>query len=98
MDGVRFAGIDVSAKWIDVASGTSSPPPSPLWARTAAEHHAAYLQAFRLAELQLRSAAKGHRRPWAVILDIDETLLDTSEHELERWRTSTPFSKPGFIE
>lgn len=80
------------------AASSTARPSSLLWARTSAEHHAAYLQAFRLAEFQLRSTMKRHGRPWAVILDIDETVLDDSQYILERWQTKTPATKGRFIE
>jgi 5'-nucleotidase (lipoprotein e(P4) family) len=67
-------------------AGTSEAPPAALlWARTAAEHHAAYLQAYRVAGERVRAQAARHRRgTWGVILDIDETVLDNSTFELEQ--------------
>ncbi len=54
------------------------------WYRTSAEHRAAYLQAYRLATLRVDEAAQG-RKPgtWAVILDVDDTILDVSGYQKE---------------
>ena len=64
---------------------------STLWAQTAVEHDGAYLQAYRLARIQLDRALKDKhwtaaieqtgkftKLPPAIILDIDETVLDNS--------------------
>lgn len=51
------------------------------WFRDSAEMEAAYAQAYRLAEAQIRQLSKdieiGTR--WGVVIDVDETLLDNSE-------------------
>ena len=62
-----------------------------LWAQTAVEHDGAYLQAYRLARIQLDRALKDKhwtaaieqtgkfsKLPPAIILDIDETVLDNT--------------------
>ncbi len=64
---------------------------SALWAQTAVEHDGAYLQAYRLARIQLDRALKDKKwtaaieqtgnfkkLPPAIILDIDETVLDNT--------------------
>jgi 5'-nucleotidase (lipoprotein e(P4) family) len=64
---------------------------STLWAQTSIEHDAAYLQAYRLARIQLDRALKDKKwtaaleqtgnykkLPPAIILDIDETVLDNT--------------------
>jgi 5'-nucleotidase (lipoprotein e(P4) family) len=71
-----------------------APQPSPaapetplalVWRHTSAEHHAAYLQTYDAAGKALPAAiAKQHRGRWAVILDIDETILDNSRFEIEQ--------------
>jgi len=79
------------------APSQGAPPTALLWARTAAEHRGAYLQAYRLATEHVQSAAKRKRRgSWAVILDIDETLLDNSELEFECWQMGTQVTKEAF--
>ena len=68
-----------------------------LWAQSAVEHDAAYEQAYRQARIMLDRARKdkswtaaieqspGYEKlPPAVILDIDETILDNSPEEAEK--------------
>jgi len=70
---------------------------SVLWAQSAVEHEAAYEQAYRQARLMLDRARKdktwtaaieqnhGYEKlPPAIILDIDETILDNSPEEAEK--------------
>jgi len=78
---------------------------SVLWAQTAVEHDAAYQQAYHMASLMLDRALKNkswtaaveqrsgyERLPPAIILDIDETILDNSPAEAEHIKRGVPFS------
>jgi 5'-nucleotidase (lipoprotein e(P4) family) len=57
------------------------------WVRNSAEHRAAYLQAFSLAERAVEQASRGLTpRTWAVILDADEAVIDNSEYQIEHGR------------
>jgi 5'-nucleotidase (lipoprotein e(P4) family) len=59
-------------------------PDSIHWSRNSAEHHAAAIQAYRLAGGQVEKAAAGlESGKWAVILDADETVLDNSQYQKE---------------
>jgi 5'-nucleotidase (lipoprotein e(P4) family) len=52
------------------------------WFRDAAEYRASAIQTYRAATERMRALASG--RPsgsWAVILDVDETVLDNSEYQ-----------------
>jgi 5'-nucleotidase (lipoprotein e(P4) family) len=52
------------------------------WVRTSAEYRALTLQTYRAAGSQLVSASRGLARgSWAVIFDLDETLIDNSEYQ-----------------
>ena len=54
------------------------------WYRNAAEMKALYTQTFTLAARELRARAQGRPRgSWAVIMDVDETLLDNSGYVVE---------------
>jgi 5'-nucleotidase (lipoprotein e(P4) family) len=54
------------------------------WYRDSAEAHAIYEQTYRAAEQSVRMHAAGlPARSWAVILDVDETVLDNSEYQKE---------------
>ena len=76
-----------------------------LWMQTALEYEATALQAYRLAALQLDAALadpswsaaieqKGDasKLPPAVIVDIDETVLDNSYYQARMIRDNTPYS------
>jgi len=77
-----------------------------LWMQTSAEYRATALQAYRLASQQLEAAI--HDTAWtaaveqtgdvmtlppAVVLDLDETVLDNSAFEARQMRGGQPFSE-----
>jgi 5'-nucleotidase (lipoprotein e(P4) family) len=53
------------------------------YVRDSAEYHAITTMVYRMATEQLQEVKKG-ARPWAVVLDVDETVLDNSTYQLER--------------
>ena len=76
-----------------------------LWMQTALEYEASALQAYRLAAMQLDAAladprwtaaieqqADASRLPPAVILDVDETVLDNSYYQARMIRDNTTFA------
>jgi 5'-nucleotidase (lipoprotein e(P4) family) len=76
-----------------------------LWVQTALEYEASALQAYRLAALQLDAAladpawtaaieqtGDASKLPPAVIVDIDETVLDNSYYQARMIRENTPYS------
>lgn len=69
------------------------------WTRTAAEHRAAYLQAYRLAgDRVLESAGSREAGTWAVILDADETILDNSRYQKERAELGLGYTSESWTE
>jgi 5'-nucleotidase (lipoprotein e(P4) family) len=63
------------------------------WFRDSAEQRAIYSQTFREAGTAAREMSAGLAPgSWAVILDIDETILDNSEYEKRLVSTGQPFS------
>ena len=77
-----------------------------LWMQTSAEYRASAQQAYRLAAMQLDTAMRDARwtaaveqtadpsaLPPAVILDLDETVLDNSAFEARQMRDGQPFSE-----
>ncbi len=77
-----------------------------LWMQTSAEYRASAQQAYRLAAMQLDAAMRDARwtaaveqtadpsaLPPAVILDLDETVLDNSAFEARQMRDGQPFSE-----
>lgn len=76
-----------------LAACQSAPPMSDAvhWYRNSAEMRAAYEQTFRAAESQLRVQTRDlPRGSWAVIMDVDETLLDNSGYVVEFGRYTPP--------
>ena len=76
-----------------------------LWVQSALEYEATTLQAFRLAQLQLDAALQdpgwtaaleqtgdSSKLPPAVIVDVDETVLDNSYYQARMVRDGTEFS------
>jgi acid phosphatase len=77
-----------------------------VWARTAAEAEALHRQSYAMARRALDMALADPawtaateqtgdfaRLPPAVIVDVDETVLDTSDYMVERFRSGKPFDK-----
>jgi acid phosphatase len=80
-----------------------------LWMQTAAEYRATAEQAYRLAALQLDAAIRDTAwtaaveqtgdvtaLPPAVVLDLDETVLDNSAFEARQMRDGLPFSEEAW--
>ena len=51
-----------------------------LWYQTAGETKALYYQGYNIGQLKLDALAKGTEKP-AIVLDLDETVLDNSPHQ-----------------
>lgn len=54
-----------------------------LWVQNSAEYRALSYQAFNVAkdQLQKKLLSKKNKRPLAIVLDVDETVLDNSEYQ-----------------
>jgi len=56
-----------------------------IYQQGAAEYKALCFQAYNIAKLRLDAAIKKHHtKPFAVVTDIDETLLDNSPYDAQR--------------
>ncbi|MCK7542271.1 MAG: hypothetical protein MZV63_71050 [Marinilabiliales bacterium] len=68
-----------------------------LWYQKSAEMRALYYQCFRNAEIALAEnlAWAGRTKPAAVVLDIDETLLDNSPFQGWQVTENKAFNNPG---
>jgi 5'-nucleotidase (lipoprotein e(P4) family) len=68
------------------------------WYRDSAEMKAIYLETYRAASEVVREAAQT-RKPgtWAVVLDIDETVLDNSEYQQDITAKGVAYSNPSFL-
>lgn len=72
----------------DPSEGSDGAPAMPLeihWVRNSAEYRAAVAQAYALATVRAEGLAEGREGgSWAVVLDVDETVLDNSTYQAER--------------
>ncbi len=67
------------------------------WVRDSAEHRALFLQVFRTAAAHVdREAARREPGTWAVVTDVDETVLDNSLYQLERERQGLGFTSESW--
>lgn len=84
-------------------SGSATPTPAPAgrimpgnlhWTRNSAEYQAGVRQVFALAGMQVEEkvAYRYSRKPWGVVLDSDETILNNSQFQKEGWEQNIPFS------
>ena len=86
-------------------------PDSVVWFRTSVEYRATALQAYRLASLMLdraladrtwtaalEQAGEFASKPPAVILDVDETVLDNSESEERNVREGAAYNEARWAE
>jgi 5'-nucleotidase (lipoprotein e(P4) family) len=69
-----------------------------LWMQTAAEYRALCYQAFNTAQWQLEKLLKNKKRKehWAIITDLDETILDNSYEEARRIKANKDFNNADF--
>ncbi len=79
------------------AAATVPLPDNLHWVRNSAEHRAVYVGIYRAAGDRLEQLVAG-RDPWtwAVVLDLDETLLDNSLYQKERAAQGLGFTKPSW--
>jgi 5'-nucleotidase (lipoprotein e(P4) family) len=68
--------------WAHDAAQEKPPNLAVRWVRESAEYQALATQVFVDATDALRAARKGPK-PWAVVLDLDETVLDNSQYQVE---------------
>jgi len=61
------------------------------WVRDSREYVELTRQVYDLAAAAVRAAAAEQRGAWAVVMDLDETVLDNSVYELERAAYAAPF-------
>ena len=69
------------------------------WSRYSAEAEALYIQGYNVASrVMLDSASRRSAKPWAVVLDIDETVLDNLTYNAELLRKGEKYSEGSWIE
>lgn len=90
---------DPLGKGDTIGSPGSELPDSIRWVMSSAEYRASAIQAYLGATAQverLAAARKSSDRPWAVILDADETVLSTVEYQ--KSCTLSPCTKTAWLE
>jgi 5'-nucleotidase (lipoprotein e(P4) family) len=90
----------LSASVVAALQGQSAPVTHSLeikFVRDSAEYATLARQTYRLAgDAVRRSAQNAGRAPWAVVLDLDETVLDNSAYQLERASYGLPFESASW--
>jgi 5'-nucleotidase (lipoprotein e(P4) family) len=86
--------VSASAQTPDSLAANQKLATAVLWTRTSGEYRALNFQAYNFAKLSLENALKNRdiTKPAAVVVDIDETVLDNSayyEHALKEKRALT---------
>ena len=73
---------------------------SMLWQQNAAEYTALCYQAFNFAKLRLDDILENQKadKPFAIIADIDETVLDNSPYDVKLIESDTRYEKSSWIE
>jgi len=75
------------------AVAAATPPESIHWFRNSAEMRGIYLETYHTAgDLLTKASASVAPQTWAVILDADETTIDNSQYEKERFAAHAPYS------
>ncbi len=88
----------LGAVWLGTGSGpvagqAARPLPNDLkWMTRSIEYAAVCLQTYRAAWQAVKQAAARETRPWVVVLDVDETVLDNSPYALERVAVDSGFT------
>lgn len=63
------------------------------WYQTSVEAKALYLQGYKLATKNLTELLKKpHTKPYAIVLDLDETVMDNSPYQVQNIRDGVGFS------
>jgi 5'-nucleotidase (lipoprotein e(P4) family) len=70
-----------------------------LWSQYSAEAEALYLQGYNIAARVMNDSSEvSQEKPWAVVLDIDETVLDNSPFDVEKLRAGLSYSEEIWAE
>lgn len=71
---------------------------SVVWYQVSGEMEALYIQGFNIAQMRLGEVVKKEKGKLAVVVDIDETMLNNSHIEAEAILKNKPFSKEFWAE
>ena len=85
MAGVLLMNACSSTKKASISTVNNGKVWASLWQQQAAEYKALCFQAYNMAKLRVNNVVKqASVKPYAVVTDIDETLLDNSPYDAER--------------
>lgn len=104
MKWIRFAlivGVMILLAATCEQSGQRSLPRDVRWVKNSIEYGAICMQTYRAAWRAVKSQAKALREPWAVVLDIDETVLNNTPYQVElavRGESYTPATWAAWVE
>lgn len=89
-----FAGCSSSKKTTDAGITNKGKVWALLWQQQAAEYKALCFQAYNIAKLRVDEAVKrpAAAKPYAIVTDIDETLLDNSPYDAKRAINDSDFT------
>ena len=74
---------------------------SVLWQQSSGEARALYIQGYKLARIMLDRDFRvngRNRRPRAVVVDVDETIIDNSRFQAELIKAGQPYSSAGWTD
>ncbi len=83
----------IASQALPAAAVQAAPLPKDVrWIRKSSEYFALCVQTYREAQRAVRQTAKKERKNWVVVLDIDETVLDNSQYQIELFSSGTEFT------
>jgi len=68
------------------------------WVRNSTEYQALCTQVYSTAWTQVREMAREQDQPWAIIMDLDETVLDNSLYQVEITERQETFTMTSWAE
>lgn len=68
------------------------------WVRESGEYQALCEQVYNIALLQVKALARQMPQEWAVVMDLDETVLDNSQYQVELTESGSKFSQDSWSE
>lgn len=68
------------------------------WVHVSVEYAASCLQTYRAAWPVVKAAAEKETRDWAVVFDVDETVLDNAQYAVERVSVDSGYTYQSWVE
>ncbi len=80
------------------SNDSSSLPNDIRWVRQSGEYKELCKQVFQQAWYQIKKQAGSGGTKWAVVVDLDETILDNSLYQVDRWGKGLGFTQESWSE